>query len=367
MDTIRILHVVPNMQQGGIENFIMNVYRNIDRKKIQFDFLVHYKDRNFFDDEIESMGGKIYRLSFMEDKNIFKYLNELDYFFKEHKEYKIVHAHMASLGCIYLKYAKKYNIPVIIAHSHGPSHLKTLKGYTKAILFKGFKKNANVLWACSDKAGEFLFGKNEKYDFIPNAIDFAKFKYCNEMRDNIRKELGIEDCIVFGNVGRFNLQKNHTFLISLFKKISDTYKNTKLILIGTGELKDKIISEIDKYNLNDKVILLGVKENVYDYYQAMDFLLMPSLYEGLPVTGVEAQVNGLYCIFADTITTQVQVTKNAIFIPLDEEMWLKRINKMIENKEYVRKDDVEILNFDFDIKLLSKKIEKMYFNFYMQN
>lgn len=358
----RVLHIVPNMDSGGIENLIMNIYRNVDRTKIQFDFIVHYNKECFFDKEIISLGGKIYRFPVMEDKNIFKYIKSLKKFFKAHREYKVVHGHMASLAFIYLGIAKKYNIPVRIVHSHGTSHLKTIKGYAKYFLFKFAKYNANYYFACSTEAGEYLFGKNAKFEFIPNAIDLEKFKYNLSVREKVRKQLNIENKLVIGHVGRFNLQKNHTFLIDIFLKINEKEPNSILVLVGKGELENKIKEKIKKYNLEEKVKLLGVRKDVADLYQAFDVFLMPSLFEGLPLTGVEAQASGLACFFSDTITKEVKISNYTKFISLDktDEYWSKEIlNSLDYNRQNAK------INFDlFDIKKLSKKLENFYTKFY---
>ena len=217
MEPIRVLQVVPNMNSGGLENLIMNIYRNIDRSKVQFDFIVHYEKRGFFDDEIESLGGKIYRFSVREDNNIIKYVKDLNLFFKNHPEYRVVHGHMASLGFIYLGIAKKYKVPVRIAHSHGTSHLRTIKGYIKFFTFKLVKYESNVNFACSTEAGKYLFGNKRKFEFIPNAIDMDKFEYDEEIRKEYRHKLDLDGKLVLGHVGRFNLQKNHNFLLDIYR------------------------------------------------------------------------------------------------------------------------------------------------------
>jgi len=358
MEKIRILHVVPNMNSGGIENLIMNIYRNIDREKIQFDFLVHYKQKGVFDEEIEKLGGKIYRCSICEDKNVFKYIKELNRFFASHPEYKVVHGHMASLGFIYLRIAKKYKVPIRIAHSHGTSHLKTIKGYIKFLTFKLIKYQANVNFACSTEAGNYLFGRKRKFEIIPNAIDMEKFQYNETIRNEVRKELGITDEFVIGNVGRFNLQKNHLFLLHIFKEIIKQKENSILLLIGIGELEQKIREEIKILHLEDKVKLLGLRKDVMRLYQAMDIFLMPSLFEGLPLTGVEAQTSKLRCYFSDAITKEVMISNNVEFIPI--ELGAKRwADEILQNAKYDR-NSVEILNQDFDIKKLAEKMQKKY-------
>ena len=358
----RILHVVPNMDSGGIENLIMNIYRNIDRTKIQFDFIVHYNRKCFFDDEIESLGGKIYRFPVLEDKNIFKYINSLKKFFKEHKEYKVIHGHMASLAYIYLGIAKKNGIPIRIAHSHGTSHLKSLKGYVKYIMFKFAKYNANYYYACSTEAGEYLFGKKYNFEFIPNAIELDRFKYNLLTRNKIRKELKIENNIVIGHVGRFNLQKNHEFLIDIFSKIVKQVPNAVLILVGKGELENTIKDKVLTMGIHDNVKFLGVRKDIANIYQGFDLFLMPSIFEGLPLTGIEAQESGLPCIFSDSITKEVKISDYAFFYSLKKsaEEW----SNFVLSKINLKRQNAKINDELFDIKKMSKKMEKKYLNFY---
>lgn len=362
MEPIRILQVVPNMQQGGIENLIMNLYRNIDRSKVQFDFLVHYKEEFYFDKEIEKLGGRIYHFSVMNDKNVIKYYFDLRKFFSKHKnEYKVIHGHMASLAFIYLGVAKKFGINTRIIHSHGTSHLKSLKGYVKFLLFKLAKYNANKYFACSTEAGRYLFG-NSEFEIIPNAIELEKFKYDRSVRSQIRDELGIkESSLVIGNIGRFNLQKNHTFIIDIFSKILEKEKNVILLLVGIGELQQEIKEKIEKLKLENNVLLLGVRKDVEKIYQAMDIFLMPSLFEGLPLTGVEAQASKVRCYFSDTITKEMIISDNVEYLPLNlsAQEWCDAI---LERNKYDR-ENVILYNNDFDIKYLSDKMEKRYIEY----
>lgn len=357
----RVLHVVPNMNSGGIENLIMNIYRKIDRDKLQFDFIVHYNKKGVFDDEIEQLGGKIYRFPVMEDKNLLKYIKDLNRFFKTHKEYKVVHGHMASLAYLYLGAAKRNGVPVRIAHSHGTSHLKSLKGYCKYIMFKFAKYNANYYYACSTEAGNYLFGKKRQFEFIPNAIELNKFSYNEETRKKVRKELKLDDKIVIGHVGRFNLQKNHDFLIDIFKSIYEKNKKCVLLLIGVGELEEKIKQKIKDYNLEDNVLMLGLRRDVDKLYQAMDIFLMPSLFEGLPLTGVEAQASKLKCIFSSEITKEVRITDNIEFIDLSlgADKWAEIV---LNNLKYDRKK-IKINDSRFDINVLAKQMQEKYIEF----
>lgn len=359
MEKIRILHIVPNMQQGGLENIIMNIYRNIDRNKVQFDFLVHYKKKCFFDDEINKLGGNIYRFTFREDNNIIKYIMQLKKFFKEHDEYNIVHSHMPSLAYIHLGIAKKYKIKCRIVHCHEASYLKTFKGYLKKICFRFAKYNANKYWACSTEAGKYLFN-DRAFEIIPNSIDIDRFRFNKDERDRTRKKLNIENKLVIGHIGRFNLEKNHKFLVEIFVKIQKINTNSILLLIGTGELEKKIRSMVVQLGISDKVKFLGVCKDVEKLYNAMDIFVMPSYFEGLPVTGVEAQASGLKCIFSDTITNEVAVTDLSKFISLDENIdyWVSDIlNANVHERGIYGNILAETM---YNIKKLAVELEEKY-------
>lgn len=363
-EVIRVLNFVPIMQPAGIENFIMNLYRNIDRTKIQFDFVVHSKKIGMYDEEIESLGGKIYRLDYKDNKNFIKYVRDLNKFFKEHNEYKIVHGNMQSMMPIYLKVAKNHGVPIRIAHAHNSNYEKSAKGFILHILSKFSKYESNINFACSDMAGKYLFGRKE-YIFIPNAIDTERFKYNEKSRNEIREKLKIDkDTLLIGHVGRFELQKNHERLIDIFKELLNTNENCKLILIGTGRLENKIKDKVDRLGIKDKVIFAGVKNNTEDYYSAMDLFLFPSLYEGLPVTGIEAQTSGLNCIMSNSITKETNILNQIEYIDLnkDNSVWVdsvlknaKKINEMDRLESYKK-----IRETTFDIKKNAENMENIY-------
>lgn len=355
-DKIRILQIVPIMRSAGIENFIMNVYRNIDTNKIQFDFLVHSSKKQEFDDEIESKGGKIFRLTYKDDKNIFKYIRDLNDFFKDHKEYKIVHGEMQSMMPLYLYIAKKNKVPIRIAHSHNSNYEKTIKGYILHLFSKFSGKFATDLWACSKTAGEYMY-KNRNYEIIHNAIDTGKFAYNENMRKKLRKEKNIDDKFVIGHIGRFDLQKNHEFLIDIFNEIQKIEPNSILISIGCGDRQKIIEEKVKKLNLQTKVIFEGTVSNSYDYYQAMDCFILPSKYEGLPLVGVEAQISGLSCFFSDSITDELKLSDNAYFISLNlsAKEWA---NIIIDKRKSFRKTNYFE---DYDLKKESEKIVNRYF------
>lgn len=367
MKPIRVLQIVPNMQQGGLENFIMNIYRNIDRQKVQFDFLVHYQKRQFFDNEIEKLGGKIYRFSLRDDNNIIKYIIELNKFYREQNEYKVIHCHMSSIGFINFLIAKKNGIKVRIAHSHNSSTDKTVKGRIKRIMMLPYKYVSTLNYACSNDAGRYLYG-NKKYIIIPNAIDTDKFKFNEDKRKKYKEKLNINDKqFVIGHIGRFNIQKNHKFIISVFNKYLKINNEAILLLIGDGELLKEIKSLCKKLNIEKSVIFMRNIKNIYDYYNIMDLFILPSFFEGLPVVGIEAQTNGLNCLFSDNITEEVKVSDKVEYLKLNCDVWVKKID------EYSKKNQVDrinsykkILNSKFEITKLAKEMEKNYIHFFCE-
>ena len=352
------------MQAGGLESFIMNIYRHIDRSRVQFDFLVHYQRKCFFDDEIESLGGKIHRLSVREDNDFIKYGKELNSLFREHPEYRVVHGHMASFALFYLYAARKNGVPVRIVHSHNTDTEKTPKGYCKRQLLRFAKRDSNVRFACSDDAGKFLFGRTG-YTVVPNAIDTEKFGFNPETRGQMRRQLGLEDRFVVGHIGRFSAQKNHVFLLDIFSEIVKQNPASVLLLVGKGETEDSIHEKAEAMGLRDTVRFLGVRSDVERLYQAMDVFVLPSLFEGLPVVGVEAQANGLPCVFSDTITKEAKVTGLVTFQSLSRPAkdWADCIlsRTVREARENASED---VVKAGYDIKTVAKELENFYLAYY---
>ena len=337
MKPIRILQVATIMNRGGLETMLMNYYRKVDKSKIQFDFMVNRMERGDYDDEIEAMGGKIYRMPQIRPGNYRKYFKELDDFFKEHKEYKVVHSHINENSGFVLRAAKKHGVPCRIAHSH----LADLKlDYKYPFRLYGrmhLDSNTNKYFACSKQAGEWLFGKNKDVTVLNNAVDLSVFEPNQEIRNKIRKELDIENKLVIGHVGRFNPQKNHNFLIDVFKEILAQNSKAVLLLIGEGYLFDEVKEKVNKLGLNENVKFLGLRKDIPDIMQSMDMFLFPSLFEGLPVVLVEAQAAGLKCITSTGVTRESDITNSLEFIDLEKspKEWSDRILSLdISKKDY---------------------------------
>lgn len=360
-EPVRVLIVNGKMICGGIEAFIMNIYRHIDRTKLQFDFLVHYKQRFFYDDEIERLGGKIHRLTFRNDNNFFKYKKDLAEFFRLHPEYQIVWGQMEGLASIYLKAAKKAGVKTTIAHSHITSAERSLKGLVKRFLRKNVYKYADYRFACSTEAGKYLF-KNHEFTLIPNAIDTQRFVYNETVRSRIREENGWVGKFVIGHIGRFNEQKNHKYLIEIFGEYQKLNADSVLCLCGDGELMASVKALVESKGLTEKVFFTGNIPNVNEFYQAFDIFVMPSLYEGLPVSGVEAQTSGLPCLFADTITPEVALLPDrTVFLSIKQPAtaWA---NSIVSKTTVVRKYAEKLIPKNYDIYHLSNYLSDFLLN-----
>ena len=317
-----------------------------------------------FSNEIKKNDGKIYNVCNVK-RNPIKYYFELKKILTENK-FDIVHINLLSLANILpILASKKANIKNIVLHSHNAS---TPKGIIRKILNKINRvfaiKNSTHLFACSKLAGEWMFGKNKKITIINNAVNFEKFSYNSNIREKIRKELKIEEKFVIGHIGRFSEQKNHTFLIDIFKKVAEKNDNAILLLIGEGELKETIKIKVNKYNLQDRVIFMEPVKNVNDYYQAMDVFVLPSLFEGLPVVGIEAQVSCTNCIFSKSITNELKLTDFCEFVGLDEsiEKWVDTILKYINKNKNDNSIKNTLLDNHYNIVKETKKIEKIYYD-----
>ena len=355
------------MEAAGIQSFLMNLYRCIDRSRIQFDFLVQYKADEFYDKEIKDMGGRIYKFSVREDYNLIRYRKEIRTFFEQHKEYKIIHGHMETLSNIWESEAARANVRTIICHSHtaGFNEKNPIKLIIKQLYRHYYGTHADLLFACSNAAGNFMF-PGRKYQLIPNAINVEKYKYSEAGRD-LRKELGINECFVIGHVGRFHPSKNHAFILEVMQQLSDLVPNAKALLIGDGDIREQISEDIRKKNIEDKVLMLGNRQDVNLLYSAMDAFIMPSYFEGLPLVGVEAQSSGLPCIFSENITNELQITDLATFLPIDgnsPKLWADQLAEISNLKIDRRKYAAIVGENGYDIKTLSEILTQKYEGLY---
>lgn len=321
---IRILQIVSYMQRRGLETLLMNCMRRMDRSVVQFDFIVHRQFRADYDDEIEALGGRIYRLPRLNPFDP-RYKKALRDFFRDHPEYRIVHCHLDCMSALPLAAAKEAGVPVRIAHAHSSSQDRDLKYLLKRHYMKKIPAAATHFFACSDEAGRWMF-PGQSVRLIRNGIDTAAFAFDPETRTAMRRELELGDALTLGHVGRLIGVKNHGFLLEVFAALHALRPDAQLLLVGNGPLEEKLKQQTRQLGLQDHVRFLGVRADVADVMQAMDVFVLPSLYEGLSLTSVEAQAAGLPCIFADTVTTECQMTEQVRFLPLnDRERWAREI------------------------------------------
>lgn len=367
-EPIKIFQLIGSYKGGGVEAVVMNFYRNIDRNKIQFTFVCDEDSTDIPYEEIEKLGGKIIIVPPYSEP--FKYHSALKKALKE-DDYKIIHSHISTMSVFSLFAAKCAGVPVRIAHSHSTTNKKEKKkNLMKQVLRPFSKVFATDYMCCSELAGRWLFG-NKEYDkgnvyLLNNAIDLDKFKYNESLRKKKRKELGIkDDTLVIGHIGRFVAQKNHDFLIDIFNEIHKKNNNSILLLAGQGPLMEDIKNKVKDLNLEDSVKFLGQRNDANELYQAFDVFLLPSLYEGLPVVGVEAQAAGLLCYLSDDMTKETKVLDITKFMSLNNtpEEWANNI--LDDVKKYKRIDtSKEMTAKNFNIKEEAKKLEEYYLNLY---
>jgi len=361
---IRILQVVTIMNLGGIENFLMTLYRHIDRTRIQFDFLVHRQERGAFDDEIEALGGNIYRMDALQPLKYITYRLQLMSLFKAHPEYQIVHAHLNANSTLVLSVAKKMGVKVRIAHAHNTMADKNR--LLKNILKRRLKYHTTFNYACSIDAGKWLYGSYEEFHIFHNSIDADAFGFKDdEAREKVRMKLKIDkNEIVIGNVAGFSPQKNHAFLVEIFSAFNSINPAAKLLLIGDGELRGNVIVQIEKLGLKDKVLFTGAVKNANEYLNAMDVVVFPSLYEGLPLSLVEAQCNGLPILLSETIAKEIDLTDLICRKSLADtkEDWAEKIQKILQ--KYKGNDrsryKQEIIKKNYDIRSNVDKLQAFY-------
>ncbi|MCL2019394.1 MAG: glycosyltransferase family 1 protein [Oscillospiraceae bacterium] len=365
MEPIRILHIVGAMDRGGMESRTMDIYRNIDLNKVQFDFMVRDPNKAHFDDEILELGGKIFCHSRKRLKRIFNYLYRV---IKLMKNYKIVHIHTANASnvldavCAVLAGVK---LRIIHSRNSFDTRAKTHK------IFKWFiPLFANYYLAVSEASGEWMFHKrllkNNRYKKINNAIDSRKFSFSTETRNKMRKEFNLANEFVIGHVGNFSASKNHEFLLKVYAEVLEKIPGSVLLLAGDGVLREQIENRISELNIKNKVILLGVREDIPELLQVFDIFAFPSYFEGLPGSVLEAQAAGLKVLLSDKITREVGVVQGLTeFLPIDEgtALWVERIMNFYESG-FVRKNTHDdFVNAGFDIKSVAAQYEKLYLDF----
>lgn len=363
---IRVLHVVTIMHRAGLETRLMDIYRHIDRSLIQFDFLTHRMEDGDYDDEIRTLGGVVYHIPGTKPWNLIGYIRNLKSFFDQHSSYKIIHVHLNTYSGWVQYAAKKAGIPVRITHSRGAGIDHNWKMFFKLMSKWIVNYPTTHKFACSEQAGIWLFGRkgvlsSNKFLVIPNGIDLSKFSFSKEKRLKMRNELHLKDELVLVNVGRLSKAKNHLFLLEIFSVIHSIYSNSKLFLIGEGELREIIKHRIKSLELDQCVTLVGSISNVGDYLQAMDGMLFPSLCEGFGTVVLESQCCGLPTLASDVLPPNTIITECLELMTLKEppEVWA---NKMINMCNRIKRKDrsAEIRAAGFDIKDTYKLLSDFY-------
>lgn len=358
--------VLGSLQYGGAEILNLCILQNINRDKYQIDFAVTRNTGTEIEKEVVKLGSKIHIVPAFSFFNILRY-KKAWFDLLSTNDYDIVHGHASGAMSIYLGIAKKMGCKTV-AHSHasmssGNILVKLLK---KALSIK-VRKRADFMLACSDIAAKKLFGKKFKeydnYAFVPNGIDASKFKFNTDIREQIRTSLGIKASdFLIGNVGRFTKQKNQKRLLDIYANVLTKEPNAYLLLCGDGPLKEELTSYVHKLGIENKVIFIGNVPNVNEYLQALDLFLLPSLFEGLPVSVVEAQAAGLPCLCSDEVTNEVAITDGTYFLPLSlpSEFWADKCIKLLKTPRD-RINDYEMVNrSNFTINHLVSSITEVY-------
>lgn len=335
LETERVLMVLASVNiGGGVQNKIMDIYRNIDRNRVQYDFFVHTNKKNdSYEEEINSLGGNVYYLGRVKEIGIFNYLKGFYKLLKNNK-YKVVHSYLGLNDAVILSLAKLAKVKKRISHVRTNINKVKKKKYIKALLKFVIKINSTYLLAASKLAGESLYGKS-KFDVIPNALDIQKFMDVDkENIENFKKKMILSDnMIILGHVGRFSYEKNHDYLIKIANELIKKTIDFKIILVGDGELKEEFESKINKANLEQYFYITGAQLDVEKYYHVMDVLLFPSIHEGFGNVAIEAQVAKKHVIASNGVSREVDLDLGLVdFISLDRiDLWIKEIIYLKKN------------------------------------
>lgn len=377
---VRVLHVLGTVNLGGAESRIMELYRCIDKTKVQFDFLTHTKKAGHYSEEIRALGGNIYSIPRFQVVNILAYRKALHEFFQTHTEYRIVQGHMTSTASIYLpiakrEYAKQGLSLVTAAHARSAGVDKGMKGIVTKCLRYPLKGRADYLFTCSKEAGIAVYGdtavRNGRVWTIPNAIDTRRFCFQQAVREAVRKELGIADKFAIGHVGRFGFMKNHIYLAEIFANIYKKRKDAVLVLVGKGEQENAVHQKLrnlgemwygDAAVLESRTFFLGNCYDVERYYQAFDYFVFPSIFEGLPGSVVEAQAAGLHCLVSNKVTREVALSDLVSYRSIEESprFWAEEILQNADSA--LHREDMSgiIIQKGFDVREQASQMAMFY-------
>lgn len=358
----RILHVFASLDRGGAEGMVMSLYRNLDRSKVQFDFVVNDRDEPYaHEDEIKALGGRVFRMPAYTGVNTLRYFFKWKNFLNCHPEWKVIHAHHTSPAFVYLSAAKLSGC-VTIAHSHIASSEKNIKSFVKIATRYPLRFLSHYLFSCSEAASEWMFGaKSSQAIVLKNSVDAKELQFDPVARREKRGELGVGGKLVVGHIGRFAIQKNHDYLIDIFLCVKKIRPGSVLLLVGDGEQKKRIENKVMSLGLSEDVMFLGVRSDVVELLSAIDVFLFPSLYEGLPVTMIEAQANGLPCVVSNTITSESKITECVRFLSLSDapEKWAEVV--VADGDPENRRDTYsDLVHAGYDIESNARWLESFY-------
>lgn len=360
---MRVLQVIGSLESGGSQAMIMNLYRNIDRNRIQFDFMIFHRG-GVYEKEIRELGGKVYYIEAFNGKNLVNFINAWKTFLMEHPEYKIIHGHVRSVAAIYLYIAKRRG-RIVIAHSHNTSNGTGGVAVVKNMMQLPIRYVADYMFACSTEAGKWLYGRKacqkKSFYILKNGIDIKKYEFQADIREEYRRQMNLDDCFVMGHVGRFHPQKNHEFLLRVFREVRKEKKNAVLLLVGDGELREKIEQSIQELDLGESVKILGNRKDVAELSWTMDVFVFPSLHEGLPVSVIEAQAAGLPCLVSKEVSQEVEVTEQIFWLPISEgiKIWKdKLINLQLPDRE--KSHTGKLCEAGYDVKKSAERLEQFY-------
>jgi len=359
---VRVLHVFAGLNCGGAENLVMNLYRHIDRAQIQFDFAYYKRFSDYFVREIQEMGGQVYRLPPPTFRHFFSFLFRWWRILSKQNTHRIIHGHAQATSIVYLFFARLMRRHTIL-HAHTTHHGYGGKGLARRIFQFPARFFAHTRLACSQEAGEWLFGKKKAFSIFSNAIDLDRFRYDPDEAKRQKEQLGMDGKLVIGHVGRFSREKNHAFLLEVFGQFLARNPESVLFLVGDGPLKHPIAERAKEQGLEDHVVFAGFIPDVGRLMMAMDLFVLPSLYEGVPLTLIEAQSSGLPCLVSDAISLDVIPTSlvHTLSLRENEQVWA---DKMVEIANRPHQQDrshwhLSFRDTEFDIRIQAIKYERL--------
>lgn len=362
-EPVRVLNLFTILDRGGAETMVMNYYRRMDRSRVQFDFLVHRPQEGAYEKEILALGGRIFRLPGLRPGNFTAYYKMARAFFRDHPEYRILHAHMSELACIAFMAAEREGVPVRICHAHNAPREWNVKAPMKFVFKHLIRRCATHLFTCGGDSGDWLYGRarRDRFIYLRNAIETKRFRFDPLVRERLRSQYGLGEKLVLGHVGRMEKVKNQTFVLDILKSLTRRGEDAVCLLIGRGSLEEKLRERAASLGLEERVYFLGARDDVADLLQMMDAFVFPSYFEGASVSLIEAQTAGLPCFVSAEQSGDAVITENVTRISLKEraDAWAERI--LLTLKDFERKDMArEVAEAGYDIDECAGKLEAFY-------